>query len=71
MKAQFEHDCENCVLISTTSKVDIYVCPDEENPNLVVRHGNDGPDYYSDISGFANIIEEYIDKTPVHKGVKS
>ncbi len=51
MKAVYEHNCEACTLVyqgvaRTNKKVDVYICSGEEK-GVVIRNGNDGPEYGS------------------------
>lgn len=41
--SRFQHDCDACEFLGHTLNVDLYVC----DKTLIVRHGHDGPDYYS------------------------
>ena len=47
--AHFTHDCEACSYLghydSAGVHFDLYACPGE--PTVVVRYGNDGPEYSS------------------------
>ena len=52
----YTHDCEACISLGTyevskgdyEGKYDLYYCPaDIFGPTIVVRYGNEGPEYYS------------------------
>lgn len=51
MKANYEHDCDSCILLGTDvhdgDPVDVYVCPQNGDPTIVIRYDHNGPDYTS------------------------
>ena len=58
---RFEHDCDACWLVGSVTYAgviagqdetpcDVYVCPQGGMPTVVIRHGDDGPDYWSGAS---------------------
>lgn len=51
-KPQFEHDCERCIFLGNYSgdwyeKADLYWCNPTTGPTVIVRYGDDGPEYSS------------------------
>jgi len=62
-KAIFEHDCERCEFLAHIelpetirgeSSYDLYYCPGEDGGSIIVRYGNDGPEYASCLMESAN-----------------
>ena len=45
---RYQHDCERCITLGEFEAYDLYYCKDE--PTIVCRYGNGGPDYTSGIS---------------------
>ena len=43
------HDCTACRYLGTfVGEFDLYICKEKsEFPSYIIRHGDDGPDYYS------------------------
>lgn len=57
------HDCETCVLLGTTPRAgvdqDVYFCGDQSpEGSIVIRYGDDGPDYGSFPLGTARVLAE-------------
>jgi len=46
VKPTFEHDCSHCRFIAHIDGHDAYVCKTDLN-SIVLRYGNDGPEYSS------------------------
>lgn len=44
---KFKHDCSECVLIRQSNTEDTYICEKEKFIEIVIRYGDDGPDYWS------------------------
>lgn len=84
-KPVFIHDCNNCIFLGNTylsqsenNMGDMYYCPRLDGyGSIVIRHGNDGSDYYSSrlnvsiISSFecdSNITDSY--KMAIKNGIE-
>jgi len=51
-KPHFIHDCERCIFLGNYSgdwydKADLYWCKPTTGPTVIVRYGDDGPEYSS------------------------
>jgi hypothetical protein len=51
----FVHDCDSCLFLGNShdQKYDIYFCPQCDGGSIVIRHGSEGPDYYSTMISLA------------------
>lgn len=47
MTRRYEHDCNRCAFLGQHRQYDVYVCRQGGWPTVVLRHGDDGPDYHS------------------------
>jgi len=45
---QYKHDCDRCIFLGREGEYDLYFCKDE--PTIICRYGNDGPEYGSGIT---------------------
>jgi hypothetical protein len=54
-KPLFVHDCDSCLFLGNPHKkeYDIYFCPQCDGGSIVIRHGDEGPDYYSTMISLA------------------
>lgn len=54
--AKFRHDCDACTFLATFGGKDFYACKDMGAPSaeLIIRFGNEGPDYSSIHSSFVS-----------------
>jgi len=54
-KPIFLHDCDSCLFLGNPhdKQYDVYFCPNCDGGSIVIRHGNDGPDYYSTMISLA------------------
>jgi len=46
-EAFYVHDCTQCVLVGQAHGEDVYVCEKQNFIEVVMRWGNDGPEYRS------------------------
>jgi hypothetical protein len=51
-KPRFTHDCSACVFLGQSDEYDLWWCPDREGTagelaSVILRHADDGPEYYS------------------------
>ena len=45
---KYQHNCDKCKFMPWPWKpFDVYVCPQGGSPTMILRYGNDGPDYES------------------------
>lgn len=47
MKPRYQHDCKYCDFIGTIHGDDVYICPQNGRPTIVVRQGNKRENYLS------------------------
>lgn len=44
----YQHNCDKCQFMPWPfRRFDVYLCPQQGNPALILRYGDDGPDYES------------------------
>lgn len=55
---RFEHDCPNCTYLGEVDEADAYACPQCGIPTIVLRTGNDGPEYLSGEHLFGRLPED-------------
>ena len=53
IESRFTHDCDSCAFHGRLGKYDVY----RHNDTIILRHGNDGPEY---LSYPAAIIERHL-----------
>lgn len=52
---RYDHDCDHCRFVGHLGDVDCYTCGE----SVIMRYGNDGPDYESMPRTMAEHIPEY------------
>ena len=44
---QYAHDCERCTFLGRIDEGDVWHCPNDGGGSIIVRFGDDGPEYSS------------------------
>ena len=69
-KPLYSHDCKECTYLgwdineSDNSKVDMYFCPQNGLPTIIMRYGDDGAEYISAPISVINSTNTY-DSSPL------
>jgi hypothetical protein len=57
-KPKYIHDCDKCVFLGHLLDRDIYFCKKGNSPTIILRYGNDGPEY---LSGLCFATQKMLD----------
>lgn len=59
----FTHDCDECTFLGISGEKDLYHCMQggELFPTLIVRHGNEGPEYMSGLIFVELGLPEFVE----------